>query len=83
MIGVVLAAAGALFEEISSSIGKKEMSLKAESGYTTGFLNLCRALLSFIVLVPIGIAELRFAFASLPFFIPRAIFSVVQIDLAL
>lgn len=83
MIGVILASAGALFEEISSAISKREMSLHAESGYTIGFLNIFWGLIFFIALVVIGVAEFRFVFASLTFFIPRAIFSVVQIELTM
>lgn len=77
MFGIVLAAAGNLFQEISHSIGKKEMRDGAASPYTIGFLISLSGVIFFIVS---GLVRDHFIFslASLPTFLPRVALELVQ-----
>lgn len=51
MIGVLLSALGAFFEEVSSSIAKQQIAKKQESVYTMGFLNTLWAVFFFAILL--------------------------------
>jgi len=78
MIGVLLASIGTLFEEVSTSFGKWEMTRKVESPFTFGFLQLFWG-----GVILLGIALFRsgsfvFSLASLPTFLSRVVIEIIQ-----
>ncbi|MBI4093534.1 hypothetical protein HY417_01090 [Candidatus Kaiserbacteria bacterium] len=77
MFGIVLAGIGNFFAEIAESIGKKEGVEKAASIYTLSFVSLFFGAI-FIFILGIARDNLVFSLASLPTFIPRAIFEILQ-----
>ncbi|OGZ97517.1 MAG: hypothetical protein A2676_01225 [Candidatus Sungbacteria bacterium RIFCSPHIGHO2_01_FULL_51_22] len=80
MWGAILPAAGSFFEEISSAIGKFEVSKHAESIYTMVFLNMFWAVV-FYAGIGLWRGTLFLSYASLPTFAVRAVFEVLQIHL--
>lgn len=76
--GFLLALFSTFFDEVSSSIGKKEVLEKKESIYTMGFLNIFWALLFFAFIIVFVKQEFLFSLSSLPTFIPRAILELAQ-----
>jgi drug/metabolite transporter (DMT)-like permease len=77
MFGIALAALSNVFEEITDSIGKKEVRDRAASLYTFGFLGL---LFGTIFLVVEGLMRhsLHFSLGSLPTFVPRVALEILQ-----
>ncbi len=51
MFGVILSSIGAFFEELASSIGKKQVKRKEESIYAMGFLNELMAFCGFVLII--------------------------------
>ncbi|MBI5466045.1 MAG: hypothetical protein HY974_02015 [Candidatus Kerfeldbacteria bacterium] len=78
MWGVILASLGTLFDEISLSIGKFEVSSKRESTYTMAFLNLVFSTAIFVVLA-LTTKAFSFSLASLPTFSLRVVLEIIQI----
>ena len=79
MIGIALVAVAEIFAEISTSLGKREVSSKKESLYAFGFLS---AFWSTFILLFIGIFirhEFVFSLASLPTFLLRAVLEVALV----
>ena len=74
MLGVILAAIGGFFEELSASIGKEEVRRKVESVYAMGFLNSLWGVVFFAVLTAWNYESLTFA--AWPTFLLRAVSSV-------
>lgn len=77
MIGIILVTISAIFDEISTSIGKWEVSHKKEGIYTYGFLNSFWIL---VLLIAVVLVRGHFVFSvdSLPLFILLAILEVAQ-----
>ena len=78
MFGLILVTASAILDEISTSIGKWEVSHKKEGLYTYGFLN------SFWILVVLSIVALTkgsfvFSLDSLPLFSVLVVLEVAQL----
>ena len=78
MFGVLFASIGTLFEEVSTSFGKWEISRKVESPFTFGFLQLFWG-----GVILLGIALVRegsfvFSIVSFPTFLPRVVLEVIQ-----
>jgi drug/metabolite transporter (DMT)-like permease len=76
MIGFLLVAIGAMFEEAASSIGKFEVAHKKQSLYAMGFLSL---LWGTVLLIGVGwyrYDTLVFSFESLPTLVPRIILEI-------
>src|SRR3989344_1215301 len=78
MLGVILATIGGLFEEASSAIGKFEVSKHRESVYSMAFLGMFWGVFFYL---GIGIFRhsLVFSLASLPIFLTRAVFEIIQV----
>ena len=81
MFGFLLVGVSAVFDELSSTIGKKEVRDKVASYYTFGFLNL---LFGAVFILATGIVRDDFIFnvASLPTFLVRVFLEVVQADVS-
>lgn len=78
MIGFILASLGSFFREVSSSIGKQEVSAARESYFSLGFLNLLiQAFIYFGIALFIR-KHFLFSFDSLPTFSVRALLEVFQ-----
>ncbi len=77
MFGIALAALSNVFEEISDSIGKRQVQKHVASVYTFGFLGL---FFGAIILGTEGILRhsLHFSLNSLPTFIPRLALEILQ-----
>ncbi len=79
MIGIILASASALMDEISTSVGKWEIEHKRESIYTFGFLNCFWILLVMVVIVLVkGSGSFVFSLDSLPLFALAAVLDIAQ-----
>ena len=78
MTGIILAAVGSLFAEISLSIGKVKAQLKQESIYSMGFLSLFWGSLFFLALALFVPSSFVFSLQSLPTFIPRVFLEIAQ-----
>lgn len=82
MISLLLVATAAIFSEIGTSLGKYEVSQKKESLYALGFLStLWSAVFLFIFGITNG--ELIFSYASLPFFLMRAVIEIILLFVTL
>ncbi len=82
MIGILLVATAEIFAEIGTSLGKYEVSKRKESLYAMGFLNTVWATL-FLLIWGLSGGELIFSYASLPFFLTRAVIEVVLLFITL
>ncbi|MDP2593540.1 MAG: hypothetical protein Q8P52_02750 [bacterium] len=82
MIGIVLTAIGAFFQEAGSSIGKWEALHKKEGLFVMGFLNLFWGLV-FFWFINIFAGGFIFSAASLPTLIPRIFLEIVQVHIGL
>lgn len=78
MIGVLLSAIGAFFEEISTSIGKVSIAKKKEGLYTLGFLNNFWSLIGFLIIILVR-RDFVFSLWSLPTFALRAMLEIVLV----
>ncbi|MEK7645072.1 MAG: hypothetical protein AAB391_02000 [Patescibacteria group bacterium] len=78
MIGVILASASALMDEVSASTGKWEMQHKREGVYTYGFLN-CFWILVVLVVIALVKGSFVFSLASLPLFALAAVLEMAQV----
>ncbi|MCX6784847.1 MAG: hypothetical protein NTV81_02835 [Candidatus Komeilibacteria bacterium] len=83
MVGVILTFFGSLFEEISSSIGKKEVSKLEEDVYTMGFLSILWPVLFFAIIIFFIRGQFIFSWDSWPTFLTRAILEVIEAHCAL
>jgi hypothetical protein len=81
MFGLILVSLGTFFEEISDSIGKKEVRDKKETVYTMAFLSLLWGFLWFggILLYK---QAFGFSFESIPTFSIRLVLEIIQIHTA-
>lgn len=77
MFGVLLSALGALFVEISSSIGKFEVARNEENPYVIPFLNFKISIFVFLVIAFINPSLFSFSIKSLPFFLTRFFMEVL------
>lgn len=82
MFGVILESIASVFNESSDSIGKFAFNRKLENVYTLGFLSLFWTIIFLAITVIFG-AALKFSVESLPFFVPRAILEVIQMELTI
>ncbi|HRY82377.1 MAG TPA: hypothetical protein P5232_01565 [Candidatus Moranbacteria bacterium] len=78
MIGIILLAFGAFFEEVSDSIGKSKNISQEESPYTMGFLNYFWGAIFFILIYIFKSTDFVFSLASLPTFLLRAFLEILQ-----
>ena len=78
MIGIMLVTASAIMDEISTSIGKWEVSHKKEGIYTYGFLN---SFWIWVILIVIAVVKDSFVFSldSLPLFAVLVVLEIAQI----
>ena len=79
MLGILLASIGALFEEISNSIGKRKVESREESPYTMAFLSLFGGTVFLIAVSIIRNDFFVFRLESLPTFSIRAVLEIVQL----
>lgn len=77
MFGILLAAGSALFDEVATSLGKREVRYRAESYYTFGFLNLAAGTI-LIFITGIVRDDLYFSAASLPTLLTRIALEILQ-----
>lgn len=82
MIGIALTALGSFFEEISTTIGKKEVRDKKETVYTMAFLYLFWGTFWFLGIILFR-GEFLFSTASLPTFTIRFILEIIQVHTAI
>ncbi len=80
MIGILLAGISSALQEVSDSIGKKEVHDGVISYYTFGFLNLLFGTL-FLIAYSFLFHDFVFVAASLPTFLPRVGLEVLQAHL--
>ncbi|MDO8621632.1 MAG: hypothetical protein Q7R80_00155 [bacterium] len=78
MFGVLLAAIGTFFEEVSTSLGKWEMTRKTESPFTYGFLQLFWGTVILLGIALVRPASFVFSTASLPTLLSRVIIEIIQ-----
>lgn len=78
MFGVLLASIGTLFEEISTSLGKWEITRRAESPFMLGFLQLVGGGIIFLGIALLQPGSFVFSIASFPTFLPRVVLEVIQ-----
>lgn len=83
MFGVFLQAIGSLFEEISCTIGKREVQRGHESIFMMGFLQLSAASILFLALIALGLEKFTFSMESLWTLGPRAVLEIFQIHFTL
>ncbi len=81
MIAVLMISIATLFDEVSASIGKTEITQKKESIYTMGFLSLFWVWIFMIISTVFITKDFRFALAALPTFMLRVIFEIFQATL--
>lgn len=79
MLGIILVSIGTLFEEISDSIGKNKIASREESPYTMAFLSLFWGGIFFGMASLIKNDLFIFRLESLPTFLIRAIFEIIQL----
>ncbi len=82
MFGIIFTSIGTFFEEISSSIGKKEVCDKKESNHTLAFLTLFWGTFWFLAVILIK-GKFGFSPASLPTFLTRVALEIVQIHITI
>ena len=82
MIGIAITAIGTFFEEIATTIGKKEIHDKKETVYTMAFLYLFWGTFWFLGVILFK-GEFIFSTASLPTFLTRFIFEIIQIHVSI
>lgn len=78
MIGVLLAAIGTFFEEVSTSLGKWEIARKVESPFSFGFIQLFWGGVIFLGIALVRPETFVFATASFPTFLLRVVLEVIQ-----
>lgn len=78
MLGVILAAIGTFFEEVSTSLGKLEMKRKVESPFSFGFLQLFWGGVIFVGIALVRPETFVFSVASFPTFLSRVVLEVIQ-----
>lgn len=83
MIGVILTFFASLFEEISSSIGKKEINKSEEDVYTMGFLGFLWPTLFYAIIIFFVRGQFIFSWDSWPTFSIRAILEIIEAHCAL
>lgn len=83
MIGVILTFFGSLFEEIASSIGKKEINKLEEDVYIMGFLGIFWTALFYAIIVFFIRGQFMFSWDSWPTFSVRAILEIIEAHCAL
>ncbi len=83
MIGIALMAAAQLFGEVSTSIGKYEVSKKKETIYAVGFINLILTTVFFLLMAAFGKVDFSFSLASLPTFALRVVFEIIALFVGL
>jgi drug/metabolite transporter (DMT)-like permease len=83
MIGVILTFFASLFEEISSSIGKKEINKLEEDVYTMGFLGFFWPTLFYAIIIFFIRGQFIFSWDSWPTFLIRAILEIIEAHCAL
>lgn len=82
MIGIAITAIGTFFEEISTTIGKKEVKEKKETVYTMAFLYLFWGTFWFLGIILFK-GEFLFSATSLPTFTIRFILEIIQVHTAI
>lgn len=78
MIGIILASASALMDEVSAAVGKWEIQHKREGIYTYGFLN-CFWILVTLVTIAVVKGDFVFSLESLPLFALAAVLEMAQV----
>ena len=78
MIGVIFAFFGSLFDEISGSIGKKEVSKSEEDVFMMGFFNILWPVVFFGIIVFFIRGQFLFNWDSWPTFFSRAFLEIIQ-----
>lgn len=81
MLGVLLVSIGTFFEEAADSIGKSKVQKKEESIYTLAFLSLFWGSIFFALIAYFRQNAFVFSSASLPTFLPRLLFEILQMHL--
>lgn len=82
MFGILLAGVGSFFQELSDSVGKKQVGDGNESYYTFGFLSFFAGTI-FLIVVGFVRDDFVFTLASLPTFIPRVVLEIVQAQVSI
>jgi len=82
MLGIILVTLSSLFNEVAASIGKRKIELKQESMYSMAFLCYFWSSVWFLG-VMLFRHEFIFSMASLPTFIARVIFEIIQTEIAI
>lgn len=83
MLGVFLQWVGSLFEEISCSVGKREVQKGHETIFMMGFLQQLAALILYGVIIALGFEKFVFNPACLWLFVPRVILEIVGMHITL
>lgn len=83
MFGVFLQAVGSLFEEISCTIGKREVQEGHETIFMMGFLQLSAAAFMFTCMIALGFEKFIFSVDSLWTLLPRAVLETLQVHITL
>ncbi len=83
MFGIFLTAFGALAEEVSNSIGKRDVMDKTQSIFTMGFLQLSGGWLIFLGLALFQKDSWMLSWQTFPFLLLRIILEIVQIHITL
>ena len=78
MFGVFFASLGTFFEEVATVVGKKEILKHEESPFTMGFFNLIWGVIFLCFLVLIQKTDFVFSQASVPTFLVRVVFEMLQ-----
>lgn len=78
MFGIIIAGVATFFDEIATVISKQEVSLRKESVYTMGFLNMFWGALIFFAIALFVRKSFDFSLASLPTFGTRVFLEILQ-----